>query len=60
MCDAVAVLILWRAGVDGAALPRALEKIARYNDGRLGRAMNAAAIRHFGNAGNSCAHSPLR
>jgi Zn-dependent protease with chaperone function len=43
VCDAVAVLILWRAGVDGAALPRALERISRYNDDRLGRAMNAAS-----------------
>jgi hypothetical protein len=43
VCDAVAVLILRKAGVDGAVLPRALERISRYNDVRFGRAMNASS-----------------
>jgi hypothetical protein len=43
VCDAVAVLILWHAGVDGAALPRALERMSWYNDRRFGGAMNVAS-----------------
>jgi predicted Zn-dependent protease len=47
VCDAVAVLILWQAGLDGAALPRALERMYRYNDRRLGRPMNASSYPAF-------------
>jgi hypothetical protein len=40
VCDAIAVLTLWSAGLEAAALPRALEKISRFNRTRFDTADN--------------------
>jgi hypothetical protein len=43
VCDALAVLLLWTAGVAEAALPDAVEKISRFNRRHFGAAVNEAA-----------------
>lgn len=43
VCDALAVLVLRAAGVDDLALPRAIDKITRFNRRRFGEALDAAS-----------------